>query len=173
MDHMIFNVRTWLFLSVRVVYTRGVGQTDRESAQHLWLGKTLTILSCAPGFEPPIFGSGISNSHGSAAKLQEKCLRLQHGQHSMNKQSRNSVWRHDAGWLDFALLQLPTVHQSKHCKHSVGMEIRLLDFRSPRCCKSCTAEPEKEERSTEVTKSALLRLWLWQLLWCITFFLAK
>ena len=40
MDYRIFNVRTWSFVCVRA-YTRGVGHTDSESAQHFWLGKNL------------------------------------------------------------------------------------------------------------------------------------
>ena len=39
-------VRTWLFLYPRI--HTGVGHTDNESAQHFWLGKTLTKCSCAP-----------------------------------------------------------------------------------------------------------------------------
>ena len=53
MDNRIFNVRT--FFCVRL--QTGVGHTDCESAQHFWLGKTLTNCSCAP--------DGIRNSgHG-------------------------------------------------------------------------------------------------------------
>ena len=46
MDYKIFNVRTWSFLRVRI--HTGVGHTDSESAQHVWLGQTLTNRSCAP-----------------------------------------------------------------------------------------------------------------------------
>ena len=44
MDYRIFNVRTLLFLCVRV---HGVGHTDSKSAQRFWLGKTLTNVCCA------------------------------------------------------------------------------------------------------------------------------
>ena len=43
---MIFNVRTWSFLCVRLIHTE-VGHTDSESAQHFWLGTTLINISCA------------------------------------------------------------------------------------------------------------------------------
>ena len=46
MGYRIFNVRTWSFLCVRI--HTGVGHTGNESAQHFWLGKTLTNFSCAP-----------------------------------------------------------------------------------------------------------------------------
>ena len=46
MDYRSFNVRTWPFLCVHI--HTGVGHTDSQSAQHLWLGKTLTNRSCAP-----------------------------------------------------------------------------------------------------------------------------
>ena len=46
MDYRIFNVRTWSFLCVHL--HSGVGHTDSESAQHVWLGETLTNFSCAP-----------------------------------------------------------------------------------------------------------------------------
>ena len=46
MDYRTFNVRTWSILCVRI--HTGVGHTDNESAQHVWLWKTLTIFSCAP-----------------------------------------------------------------------------------------------------------------------------
>ena len=44
-DYRIFNVRTWSFLCVRL---HRVGHTDNDSAQHSLLGKTFTIISCAP-----------------------------------------------------------------------------------------------------------------------------
>ena len=46
MDYRIFNVRTWSFLCARI--HTWIRDTDSESAQHLWFGKTLTIFSCAP-----------------------------------------------------------------------------------------------------------------------------
>ena len=45
-DYMIFNVRTWSFLRVRI-HTE-VGHTDHESAHYFWLGRTFTNLYCAP-----------------------------------------------------------------------------------------------------------------------------
>ena len=57
MDYKSFNVRTWPFLCMRI--HTGVGHTKNESAQHFWLGKTLTNCSCAPdGFRT----SGLSIS---------------------------------------------------------------------------------------------------------------
>ena len=58
-DYRIFNVRTWLFVCVRV--HTGVGHTDCESAHRFWFGKTPTQA----GFDPLIFwifGSGIRRS---------------------------------------------------------------------------------------------------------------
>ena len=48
MDYRIFNVHTWSFLCVRI--HTGVGQTESESAQHFWLGKSHTHFSCAVDF---------------------------------------------------------------------------------------------------------------------------
>ena len=45
MDYMVFIVRTWSFLCVRI--HMGVEHTDCELAQHVWLGKT-HMFSCSP-----------------------------------------------------------------------------------------------------------------------------
>ena len=42
MDYRIFNVITWSFWCVRI--HTGVWHTDNESAQHIWLWKTITIF---------------------------------------------------------------------------------------------------------------------------------
>ena len=47
MDYRIFNVSTWSFVCLRI--HTGVEHTDSESAQPLWLGKTITNISCADG----------------------------------------------------------------------------------------------------------------------------
>ena len=59
MDYRIFHVCTWSLLRVSV--NTGVGNTDRESAQHFWLGKTFTkiFLVLLTGFEPQLLGSGV------------------------------------------------------------------------------------------------------------------
>ena len=45
-DYRILNVRTWSFLCV-CIHTEGWAHRQRVSTT-FWLGKTLTILSCAP-----------------------------------------------------------------------------------------------------------------------------
>ena len=68
MYYRIFNMRTWLFLCVRVHTGGGIGHTDSESV-HFWLGKALTIYSVLltqARFEPPIFGSRIRRSNNWA-----------------------------------------------------------------------------------------------------------
>ena len=48
--YRILNVRVWSFLCVRIHI--GFGHTDRESAQHFWLGKTNYVsLVLLTGFE--------------------------------------------------------------------------------------------------------------------------
>ena len=46
MGYMIFNMRMWSFLCMRM--HMGVGHSNSKSAQHFWLWKTLTNLYCAP-----------------------------------------------------------------------------------------------------------------------------
>ena len=60
MDYMIFNACMWLFLCVRI--HTGVGHTDNESAQHFWLGKTLTFFLCSWRGSNLVFGSRVRGS---------------------------------------------------------------------------------------------------------------
>ena len=53
MDYRTFNVRTWSSVCVRI--HTGVGDTDSESAQHFWLGKTVTMSCAADGSSDLVF----------------------------------------------------------------------------------------------------------------------
>ena len=46
MDYRIFNVRTWSFLCVRILYTRGLG-TPTASQHNIFDSKKITIVYCA------------------------------------------------------------------------------------------------------------------------------
>ena len=58
MDYRICNVRTCSFVYM-LIHT-GVGHTNSESAQQIWLGKTQSLL--LTGFEPCTFGSPVQHS---------------------------------------------------------------------------------------------------------------